>query len=639
MHYGPDKADLVEVQTTIPDDEWTTRFACHKVDRADALSPEVARQYSRMKYGDPEATHAIAQGLVSTLLAHVRFREIFPRFQRLYLCSSAFGAIPTAANAIVREVESLLKAAGFALPVEPFKIDRQGGFEMADYARLDRQSRERAMRKRRISLRPELQAALQDQLVLVIDDLRSTGAHERAIQALLQQSGGPAHIVFGYWIAFNHGLRNNSPSVEEKINHSDIRELEDLLPLYQGAARPPYLNARVLKFILMSGNKGKGNLRGFLEKIEEKACLRLYEAALAEDGYFDRAPFVVGFQVLETYCFERGWIKVRASYEVRNRTAGKTVRWNLRYDEESGFSCAESGVSLNKLAGLYSKFKFGDVEAIRYFGKELAEKMIAELTAGGKLLEVFARAKADGAYVYLVAPGIRNVVSASNFLLRELAMRVNVWLAQQHLPTMIVKHLTRLASGRANYAALSAEARDGRAKTTKTIVPASDYAEEAIHVVFVDDVEVTGTTANRARRRSLEAGAQSFSTVLAMRVDPALAVDFPGIEAVLNEVVVGKKLDAELAAVLSHPDYQPVQRMLRLLLHPDHAAGLVAFASNLPDHALQRLYAGVMANDYLWIRPGEAAEEGELGLYGAALRRLRVVLWGRGLVDEGGLLT
>lgn len=322
------------------------------------------------------------------------------------------------------------------------------------------------------------------------------------------------------------------------------------------------------------------------------------------------------------------------SFSALNRREGKVVATGVALDSEGGFVEVGSGRSLEKEIGIYSRMKFGDVEAIQWWATILARATVGELKSGGSLREMFERCKEKGEYIYLMAPGVRNVISASNRLMRETAHRVNAYLSLQGLPTMICRPLTRLGSGRANYAQLDAKSRQSRHKTTKSIIPRSEFEEQAIHVVFLDDVEITGSTVNRAQKRCLEGGALSFHSLFAMRATPALALQDSGIEHRMNQFAVRGNLDETVAAILDHEAYQPVQRMLRLLLHPSNRLDLNDFADRLKSNILLRLYLQSLSNDYLHI---QSPDQEDLPLYSDSVQIIRMVLLKRKLINQQGL--
>lgn len=603
------------------------RIFLHALSAPESLASEVVDQFSAMKYGDPKAVEALGKQMALKILGDEGFQARLAQAPKIYLAAAAFGAVPSAANTLCQVIGQVFQANN--IPCQSFKIVRNGGFARTNYGALTSLDREKAIRARKISFENGWAAQLKDQLVLIIDDLRSTGAHERALLDFFDKETQNAQVVFSYCIGFQDGVL---PALEERLNHNLIQRPEDLLPLFQNGPDSPLLNARMLKFILLL--KGK-RMRSFLDQIGEGHALRLYNAAISSDGYCLSARFRNGFTLLENWVFEAKIIPVRHSFKIRNEAQNKLVVCNIEETEAGDFIDSESGRMVNDDLNLYSRFKFGDVEAIQILAKRLATRMIAALEAGGSLRDVFTMAKEANHFVSITAPGVRNVVSASNFLMREAAVIVNLWLTKNEFPTMIIRSLARLGSGTANYAELSAKDRSERTKTTQTIIPRSEYMRFPTHVIFVDDVEVTGQTSNRARSNSISAGAKSFHAVFAFRVHPQQAKQDAGIEHRLNQFEVTGKLDEGLSKILSHPDYQPVQRMLRLLLHPRNQNELCGFlAKNISDKVLLRIYLAAMNNDYLWIHPQASNQFGE---YGPSLKLVESELQNRQVIDDKGL--
>lgn len=307
----------------------------------------------------------------------------------------------------------------------------------------------------------------------------------------------------------------------------------------------------------------------------------------------------------------------------------KTIGLNDR----GGFYCFKTKQAIDREIEEYSRFKFGDVDAIHSLSSAAAGFFIKQLEVGDGLRKVFDKAKNDGEFVYLQAPGIRNLASSSNYLMAEVASKVNVWLALNGYPTMIKKPVVRLASGIPNYAELSSETRRKRVKTTVSLMPTSDYAAYPINVIFIDDVEVTGCTRERAELNSLSGGAASFNAIFAYRVENTYAKQDASIENKMNHYFIKGNLDDAVSRILSHPDYQPVQRMLRLLLNSKNREAWSDFARvEIPDRNLLRIYSAALSNDYHSI-----SSEGEF-LYAASLNILSGVLKEKELIDASGML-
>ncbi|MDA7930407.1 phosphoribosyltransferase family protein [Akkermansiaceae bacterium] len=303
------------------------------------------------------------------------------------------------------------------------------------------------------------------------------------------------------------------------------------------------------------------------------------------------------------------------------------------FEKDIGFFCCETGQALSEDIETFSRFKYGDVEAVRSLSKITASFFISLLENRGEFLAIFERAAADDSFVYLQSPGIRNVASASYHLMEAVASYVNPWLAINGFPTMIKKPITRLASGIPNYAQLSYSERKNRAKSTVSLLPSSDYVEYPIHVVFVDDVEVTGATKMRAQRSALEAGALSFSSIFCFKVESALAERNSSIENVLNQFTVKGNLDSEVASILKNIEYQPVQKMLRLLLNSSNRRNLETFVKkHISDSNLLRIYLAALSNDYHSITSNSEF------LYLDSLNILKSILVEKKIINRSGLL-
>lgn len=585
-----------------------------------------------MKYGDPVATRKIAAKLTRKILANRKVSEILRLQPRIFIASSAYGSLPTAARGIAEEVARQLQDQQFS--VELVKIDRKGGFGDTNYATLKSRDRISHHQRREISLSTQVAEKITNGFLLVIDDMRATGVHESAIRGLLLRDAPGTQVAFGYWIGFRKNLRRKMPDYEEHINRSAIRDLNDLVYLFRSHSDPPLLNARLVKFILQCGGTCRTDMSRFLDRIGHEHGKRIFDAAHCCDGYVNHDCFRCGFEELNRrFGKDRALPASTASNEINRLSVTGVSSWSVAKPWNGEFLDPETGVPQTTLLQEYSRFKFGDVKAILRFATDLTGLLISEIEdQRSDLGQVFRQAATAGEYIYLVSPGIRNVPSASNFLLQQTGTLLNVWLTQQRLPTTIIRTLPRLSSGRANYSELNATERTSRPKTTKTLIPASDYHQYPIHVVFIDDMMASGATVARARDESLAAGAMSFNAAFLLQAVPQ-ARDYPELEHHVNSMTVSGRLDEHVTRILSHPDYRPVQRMLRLLLHPRNRAEIFDFAArHIPRIVLDRIYHAAMSNDYLWIDRADDASETDFGRYGESLLVMQELVNRRRLV-------
>ena len=292
--------------------------------------------------------------------------------------------------------------------------------------------------------------------------------------------------------------------------------------------------------------------------------------------------------------------------------------WELHIDNQSRISVPNSECG-DELLRKYSQFKFGNTNAVNFFSSHLFRAIKTELrNADSALYKIFSEAGSKDEYVYFTSPGIRNVPSASNLLLNHTCFRLNQYLALQGLPTGIIRPQVRLASGRSNYAELSKLDRQSRAKSTKSLIPISEYASYPIHVLFFDDLIASGATVERASQSSLNAGARSFTSCSLFKASPK-AADYPEFEHELNSYEITGVLNQHVSACLSTDNYVPVQRMLRLLLHPKNSKELLDFSeSYIPNDVLNKICSFALSNDYLKI----AAPNSEDLIYAESLNSL-----------------
>ncbi|MGT9847271.1 hypothetical protein ACVWO5_33370, partial [Pseudomonas aeruginosa] len=136
-------------------------------------------------------------------------------------------------------------------------------------------------------------------------------------------------------------------------------------------------------------------------------------------------------------------------------------------------------------------------------------------------------------------------------------------MAHLALPTIINVKLPRIAPPCEDYASLSTEEREHVNLVQDHVIPAENfYRWSGVHVIFGDDVLVTGSTADKVLYESMNNGAKSFRAIYPVAIDPRVALGDASVEDRLNSVVVEQRLDDTVAELLSARDYQPILRTL-----------------------------------------------------------------------------
>ena len=273
----------------------------------------------------------------------------------------------------------------------------------------------------------------------------------------------------------------------------------------------------------------------------------------------------------------------------------------LTPDGAGSFRDMVDGTDASALAAIYSRAKYGSIQDIRHLAQLVIDYWCVQLDdPESHWARLFSTAKACGDNVVMMTTGWRNVPSTANVLFEMVVSEINVKLAHMHLPTIINVKLPRIAPPCENYASLTTEERERVNLVQDHVIPGENfYRWSGVHVIFGDDVLVTGSTADKVLYESLLSGAKSFQSIYPVAIDPGVALADATVEERLNKVVITHQLDDTLAALLSEADYQPILRTLRLVFSSENCADLAAFLPKVPARNWLRLYKCALGNEFL----------------------------------------
>jgi len=280
---------------------------------------------------------------------------------------------------------------------------------------------------------------------------------------------------------------------------------------------------------------------------------------------------------------------------------GGQAIYHLTCDANGRFVHVSDRSDAQALAHRYSMAKYGSIVDIRFF----ASLMVGALRADLNLPEsAFSRmlyaARLNGEQVVMLTTGWRNVPSTANVMYEIVVEQLNITLAYRGLPTIISVKLPRIAPPCENYASLTLEERERVSTVQDHILPAENfYRWPGVHVLFGDDVLVTGATADKVYAHAMRNGAKSFMAVYPMLFDPLQALSAPATEEVLNTTLASGQLDDKFAEILGHPDYVPILRSLRTLLGQHNRTALANFLPRIPLQNLLRLFVSALNNEFL----------------------------------------
>jgi hypothetical protein len=219
--------------------------------------------YSRYKYGSIAAADAFAQALGEAFAGRCPAVVGTPR---LLMTSSPYTYVPTAATTLARRLQPVLntvRARHGVPPVPLIQVERVSP-GAGDYGTLSASDRDRRMAARTLSFRRFRSDQLRDAHLLVIDDLRVTGAHQRSLTQASERLPLAAR-TFLYIAAFRSPAPGCSdptlfdptqfdPTQEDALNHAAVTTLDDLAAIV--AADDFAWNVRVCKFVLSPARRG-----------------------------------------------------------------------------------------------------------------------------------------------------------------------------------------------------------------------------------------------------------------------------------------------------------------------------------------------------------------------------------------------
>jgi len=200
---------------------------------------------------------------------------------KIYVTCSPYKKAPTAACAVAKyftdSLNKHLESKGLQKAVL-FKIDRLSLFE-GDYSEQSEEHRKVIMARNPLALPPGLD--LEGSNLIIIDDIRITGIHEKSVLEAVKQHN-PRKICKMFVALFEQEKGEENARLEAVINHASISSLENLHHLISGMGDNYIPNARVCKFILRQ--KDLEELDDFLSEQSLHLLQVLYDYMIG-DGY------------------------------------------------------------------------------------------------------------------------------------------------------------------------------------------------------------------------------------------------------------------------------------------------------------------------------------------------------------------
>jgi hypothetical protein len=266
-------------------------------------------------------------------------------------------------------------------------------------------------------------------------------------------------------------------------------------------------------------------------------------------------------------------------------------------NEDFIYDSGENAISFTKM---YSQAKYGSYKDIEYFANILYEYMVVELQNKDSQWNIFfENVKKSNDKIVLLTTGWRSAPSTANILFEIFSKKLNVWLSLKNYPTLINVKLPRLALPCENYASLSEIERISISKNRDHIIPESNFfSSNNVHIIFGDDIFITGSTADKLQLECIQNGAKSFRSLYLAVLNPLDSYLDPSLEEYLNKKFITGDLNDDVANLLNYDYFTPILRTLRLIFDQKNFIQLSNFLPKVKSTVWLNIYISALNNDF-----------------------------------------
>lgn len=245
--------------------------------------------YSALKFGSAVQAKRLGQ-----MLARSLFAEHTNRFltESVVVAPSPYNNIPNAATLVMNEMvpamNDLIIGAG-GLPVDTTTIHRKMSYS-ADYGFMSEDQRRRLIAGDSFYVNTEY---VRDKLIVCIDDVRITGAHEYRLTEVFNERGMTNDVIFAYIAELNGPT---DPRIESQINLAAITSWVDVTNMMCDPSN--HLVVRPVKYLLALKSDEFDLAVTFMQAENPSRLQEVYNAALAE-GYYRNPAYAANVAALK----------------------------------------------------------------------------------------------------------------------------------------------------------------------------------------------------------------------------------------------------------------------------------------------------------------------------------------------------
>jgi hypothetical protein len=176
------------------------------------------------------------------------------------------------------------------------KIHRDQSYDN-DYGLMTKEERVKAITSDLFSMNPKF---IDEKDILVfIDDIKITGAHEDRIKSLLQRYDITNECIFIYLFEYT----GSDPKTEHRLNHHGVSDLLDVNDIIRNDEF--IFNTRVVKFIL---NAKLDEFVNFIMYQSDSFQETLFNYSVL-NNYYKTDKYKMNFDILKNLLLKRGLIK------------------------------------------------------------------------------------------------------------------------------------------------------------------------------------------------------------------------------------------------------------------------------------------------------------------------------------------
>lgn len=221
-------------------------YSLHQIEDDTKLNFDPA-DYSKFKFGDPEATSRFGKQLAEGFLE--KYSELLLQHNDIVFLPSPFNYIPTASYYLSQkfktEVNKYLHIHQKKALLES-KIHRYKTYS-EDYGNLNFEERLNLISTDTYHVDTRF---LTNRLCIFLDDIKITGSHELVIRKILQQNNIEGDFMFVYFAELIN--TNICPTFENYLNYYHVKGIPEISTLLN--RDDLQINTRTIKFILNEKN-------------------------------------------------------------------------------------------------------------------------------------------------------------------------------------------------------------------------------------------------------------------------------------------------------------------------------------------------------------------------------------------------